>query len=164
MLGVIPNGTGVVAGTSGTIPPIRATLLLVIFNVKQMLLGLSPVRQEQGTQLPLVLRTNNVDRVSIGTDGNVDILGTGARIRGDFSNATVANRVAFQSSVVNGNTMLVALPNGTAKISGAVFHNGTDPKNAQRVSMSVSDTSVVFASTYPGLRGCAANSPEHSRR
>jgi hypothetical protein len=87
--------------------------------------------------------------------GNVSLTSSGARILGDFSNAAVENRVAFQSSVVNGNTELVAVPNGTAKVSGAVFHNGTDPANAQRVSMSVSDASVVFASTYSGAPGAA---------
>ena len=87
--------------------------------------------------------------------GNVSLTSSGARILGDFSNATVANRVAFQSSVVNGNTVLVVVPNGTAKISGTVFYNGTDPDNAQRVSMSVNDASVVFASTYSGAPGAA---------
>ena len=44
---------------------------------------------------------------------NLNFGGTGRRITGDFSNATVANRVGFQSSTTNGNTYVLAVPNGT---------------------------------------------------
>jgi len=37
--------------------------------------------------------------------GNLSFTSTGQRITGDFSNATAANRVAFQSSTTNGNTL-----------------------------------------------------------
>ena len=47
---------------------------------------------------------------------NLVISGTGARITGDFSNATVVNRVMFQTSTVNGNTVLNLIPNGTGTI------------------------------------------------
>jgi len=39
--------------------------------------------------------------------------GTGRRITGDMSNATVANRLAFQTSTANGNTTVSIIPNGT---------------------------------------------------
>lgn len=39
--------------------------------------------------------------------------GTGRRITGDMSNATVANRLAFQTSTANGNTTVSVIPNGT---------------------------------------------------
>jgi hypothetical protein len=45
--------------------------------------------------------------------GNLNFGSTGARIQGDFSNATLANRVAFQTSTTNGSTTIMALPNGT---------------------------------------------------
>ncbi len=47
------------------------------------------------------------------TGGNLTFTGTGNRITGDFSNATVANRVAFQTSTTNGSTTIMAIPNGT---------------------------------------------------
>jgi hypothetical protein len=45
--------------------------------------------------------------------------GTGNRITGDFSNATLANRVTFQTSTVDGNTVVTAMPNGAG--TGANF-------------------------------------------
>jgi hypothetical protein len=51
--------------------------------------------------------------VSQSLSGNLAFTGTGNRITGDFSNATVASRVAFQSSTTNGSTQLTVAPNGT---------------------------------------------------
>lgn len=59
---------------------------------------------------------------------NVNIPGSGGRITGDFSNATLANRVAFQTSTTNGITHIEVIPNGTATQSGIKFE--TDPNIA----------------------------------
>ena len=67
---------------------------------------------------------------SLTDSGNLAFTGTGNRITGDFSNATVANRVMFQTSTVNGNTRLGLLPNGTATITSQSFFNAADPSNA----------------------------------
>ena len=53
--------------------------------------------------------------------GNLTFTGTAARITGDFSNATAANRVMFQTSTTNANTALVSIPSGTATFSSAVI-------------------------------------------
>ena len=52
------------------------------------------------------------------------------RITGDFSNATQANRVAFQSSTANGNTVVATIPNGTSVISAYNAFNNSDITNA----------------------------------
>ena len=53
---------------------------------------------------------------------NLTFSGTGNRITGDFSNATVASRVSFQTSTVNSGTFLGAIPNGTvADSTGSGF-------------------------------------------
>jgi len=58
--------------------------------------------------------TPNAGSFSSLTDsGNLTFTGTGNRITGDFSNATLANRVAFQTSTTNGSTTIMAIPNGT---------------------------------------------------
>jgi hypothetical protein len=49
----------------------------------------------------------------ISTSNNLAFTGTGNRITGDFSNATIANRVAFQTSTTNGSTTIMAIPNGS---------------------------------------------------
>lgn len=49
--------------------------------------------------------------------GNLSLSGTGRRITGDMSNATVASRLLFQTSTTNGATSISAIPNGTSSIS-----------------------------------------------
>lgn len=155
MLGVIPNGTSVVAGTSvyNSADPGNASFGNLQCQADAVRVISSATGT--GTQLPLVLRTNNTDRVSIGTDGNVDILGTGARIRGDFSNATAANMVAFQSNVLDGRTIISAFPNGVSKSAAYAVYNGTDPANAQRGVIGIDTTRVYTVSNYSGSPGVA---------
>jgi hypothetical protein len=50
--------------------------------------------------------------LNITTGGVFNIPGLGARITGNFSDNTITNRVAFQSSTTNGNTILELIPNG----------------------------------------------------
>jgi hypothetical protein len=64
--------------------------------------------------------------------GNLTLKGTGNRITGDFSNATIANRVMFQTSTVNGNTAIALMPNGTSQISALNVLSGTDPANTSQ--------------------------------
>ena len=61
---------------------------------------------------------------------NLTFTGTGNRITGDFSNATLANRVAVQDSTVNGATGAFVLPNGTATSSSWSIYNNSNPTNA----------------------------------
>jgi hypothetical protein len=71
------------------------------------------------------------ERMRIDSSGNINIATAGARITGDFSNATVANRVMFQSSTTNGNSFLSVLPNGTSVITGVDFYSSSsDPANS----------------------------------
>jgi hypothetical protein len=49
---------------------------------------------------------------NVGVGGNLNFFGIGNRITGDFSNATLANRVLFKTSTTNGNTLVTAMPNG----------------------------------------------------
>ena len=59
------------------------------------------------------MRIDSSGNVSIAT-GNLTFSSTGQRITGDFSNATVANRVIFQTSTTNSATTLTAIPNGAS--------------------------------------------------
>jgi hypothetical protein len=66
---------------------------------------------------------------SLTDSGNLTFTGTGNRILGDFSNATIANRVAFQSSTVNATTFVSLLPNGTGTTSSINCFGVNDPTN-----------------------------------
>ena len=55
--------------------------------------------------------------------GNLQFSSVGARITGDFSNATTSNRVILQTSTVNANTLLEVMTNGTATTSAVNLAN-----------------------------------------
>lgn len=87
--------------------------------------------------------------------GDLTLSSVGARIRGDFSDATAANTVAFQSSVPDGRTIVPALPNGVSKSAAYAMYNGTDPANAQRGFIGIDATRVYVGSNYSGSPGVA---------
>lgn len=100
----------------------------------------------------LALRTNNTSRVTVDSAGNVNIEGTGKRIRGDFSNATVANRLMFQTSTVDGATSVGFAPNGTGSISQVVIYGGANPSNAQTTRIDTrGGMESRIESTYSGI-------------
>lgn len=67
--------------------------------------------------------------------GNLTFSGTGIRILGDFSNATIANRALFQTSTTNGNTSVGFVPNGTATTAVVKACGASDPTNAPSISI-----------------------------
>jgi hypothetical protein len=81
---------------------------------------------------------------------NLTFTGTGNRITGDFSNATHANRVSFQSSTVNGATTPFFIPNGTSNFAGVVVANASDPTNSSYGQLRANSTSVDLISGILG--------------
>jgi hypothetical protein len=65
------------------------------------------------------------------TTGNLTFSSTGQRITGDMSNATLANRLTFQTSTTNGASVVSVIPNGTGTITQFAAYGGSDPANAQ---------------------------------
>lgn len=102
------------------------------------------------TNSPMLFGTNNTERMRIDASGNINIATAGARITGDFSNATLANRVYFQTSTTNGNTGIGVLPNGTATTSSFGAFNTNDPANASLLQLAATSTDVRVTSTKTG--------------
>jgi hypothetical protein len=98
---------------------------------------------ETGTGAAVFADTPTLTAPTVST-GNLTFSGTAQRITGDFSNATVANRVAFQTSTTNGNTALVTIPNGTATFSGWQLFNSTTPDNAAYLQVGASSTAAAL--------------------
>lgn len=96
------------------------------------------------------ITTTTISATSISDSGNLTFTGTGNRILGDFTNATIANRAAFQSSTTNGNSVVGVLPNGTATGSSLQVYNNATPTNASLGSWEVSSTLVTLASAITG--------------
>jgi hypothetical protein len=82
--------------------------------------------------------------------GNLTFTGTSNRITGDFSNATQASRVNFQTSTANSATLVGVIPNGTGNISQFQLFNNSDPANAARMQIGCQPTEVVISSTITG--------------
>ena len=77
--------------------------------------------------------------------GNLGFTGTGNRITGDFSNATVANQVAIQSSTTNGSTNLNLAPNGTSLISAFTANNNANILNSHPAQLIALSTEMRLA-------------------
>lgn len=87
---------------------------------------------------------------------SLNFSGSGRRITGDMSNATLANRLTFQTSVADSSTTISALPNGTGQATGLNLFNTPDPDNATLAQFNVS-LSQATLSVQP--RGTGANLP-----
>lgn len=89
--------------------------------------------------------------------GDVFLSGSGQHITGDFSNATIANRVMLQTSTVNGATNIHAVPSGTGNIAGFKAESSSDVTNSSYATIDVVGGShVSFAS---GVRGASTYLP-----
>jgi hypothetical protein len=75
------------------------------------------------------------------SSGNLTFSSTAQRITGDMSNATVANRVMFQSSTTNATTFVGLIPNGTGTTSSINCFGVNDPTNASFVRLLQNGTS-----------------------
>jgi hypothetical protein len=87
---------------------------------------------------------------SLSDSGNLTFTGTGNRITGDFTNATVANRVMFQTSTANSATSIYILPNGTSTTSQFVATNNSDPTNASVLQLQANATSYQIIGGITG--------------
>jgi hypothetical protein len=74
---------------------------------------------------------------------NLTFTGSGGRILGDFTNATVINRTAFQTSTTNATTGIYALPNGTSTAASWQATNAADPTNASKILIATNGSTDV---------------------
>jgi hypothetical protein len=88
--------------------------------------------------------------------GNLTFSSTAQRITGDFSNATVANRLMFQTSTTNNNTIVEAISNGTGTVSAFTAYNNSDPTNAGFTQISGRSTESRLEA---GIRGTGTYQP-----
>jgi hypothetical protein len=82
--------------------------------------------------------------------GNLSFTSTGQRITGDFSNATIANRLIVQTTTTNGGTTFSAIPNGTSQVGSFVAFNNSDPTNGSTVQMVVTSSESRFSAGAAG--------------
>lgn len=72
--------------------------------------------------------------------GNFGFIGTSRRITGDMDNATLANRLAFQTSTTDATTNLGLIPNGTATATNFSNYNSSDLANTAYFNFGLNTT------------------------
>jgi hypothetical protein len=82
--------------------------------------------------------------------GGLSFTGSATRIQGDFSNATLANRTAFQDKTTNNGTSIYALPNGTATGSDWNAFNNSDPANSAFVGVGITSSEASLYTSKTG--------------
>lgn len=151
-LGVIPSGTGSEAylTVSNKSDPSNASRFYMVAKATES--RIESTKLGTGTYVPMTFYTNGTQKFSILADatGTIQIDGTAPRITGNFTNNTVANRVLFQTNVVNGATAITAIPNGAGTISLLQLSNNSAPANSSMVDLRVSATEVSLASSIFG--------------
>jgi hypothetical protein len=83
-------------------------------------------------------------------NGSVSYQGAARKFQADFSNATLASRMMFQSSTVNGNTAVSAVPNGTSNIAQWLAYNTAVPTNSAFGSLAALAAEVRITSGVSG--------------
>ena len=87
---------------------------------------------------------------SLSDSGNLTFTGTSNRITGDFSNATLGNRVLLQTSTVNGATNLGFIPNGSSTTTRLNLLNTTDTTNYSVGSLLATNADIRVISDAAG--------------
>jgi hypothetical protein len=87
---------------------------------------------------------------AITTTGTVTVTGTGLKFNADFSNATAANRFAFQTSTIDGVTRVVAVPNGTGTLASWLIFNNSAANNCANAQFGIDTTSAFFSTAAVG--------------
>jgi len=82
--------------------------------------------------------------------GNLGFSATGARITGDFTNATSNSRTLFQSSTTDGVTSVGAIPNGVGTTAQFAAYNKPDTTNSVAARMGVNAAGVYLDSYANG--------------
>jgi len=132
--GITATGASTITGTLGGV----TTLTCTTVTATNLDGTLSTAAQANVTSV------GTLTALTVG--GDLTVTGTARRILGDFSNATVLSRVLFQSSTVNGNTQIGAIPNGSGTASTVFLYTTTDPTNAASLRLAATTTGTVIDS------------------
>lgn len=141
----IPNSTGSAWGTSYTTSG-SGTVVALATGASLTTPTINTAASVGGTWTAAAAWTLPTHIVA----GDLTLSGAGNNFLGDFSNATIADRNAFKSSTTNGNTVVGALPNGSATGSAFQVYNNATPTNASLGSLETSSTLVTLASAIRG--------------
>lgn len=93
---------------------------------------------------------SDTDYTTLGQIKSGVTFNSSAKIKGDFSNATVESRTAFQTSTTNGNTLLEVIPDGTATTAQITLNGASDPANTATLQVQNVGTEVRLNASKRG--------------
>jgi hypothetical protein len=144
LTGAAGSGVGSISfGSTGLTPAVATDGDVVVAGTLAVANGGTGVTTATGTGSVVRATSPTVTGPTV-SSGNLAFSGTAQRITGDFTNATVANRLMFQNSVTNGATIVGALPNGTSVTSVFRGFNNSDPTNAGQATIGINSASGFF--------------------
>lgn len=144
-VGVIPNGTATSAGVAVFNGADSDNSSYGSFVVDAANTSVYSAKTGTGSYLPLRLVTSGTPKLTIGADltGTFTFGGTAPRIIGDFSDATPANRVLFQTSSSNSITSIGIIPSGTSNSSLFTAFSNSDPNNSSLIQVGCDSASGI---------------------
>jgi len=92
----------------------------------------------------MAFSTGGTEQMRIDSAGSLNFAGTGKRITGDMSNAA-ADRLSFQTSITNGNTVVGAIPNGTSVTSVFRAFNSSSLTNVGQMTIGINNGNAFIA-------------------
>ncbi len=94
--------------------------------------------------MPSIIKVDQIqsDTGTVNLSSNVTF-STGQRIRGNFSDSTVVNRVAFQTTSTNSSTVVHAIPNGTGNSGYFETNSADDPTNSSMLQFGLSGSGTA---------------------
>jgi len=83
-------------------------------------------------------------------NGGLNIAGTGRRITGNFHDATLSNRVNFQTNIANQPTGLAVIPNGAAEYSSLGAFARENPDNSEMILSMITYAAAILTTWKTG--------------
>ena len=105
--------------------------------------GVSGINYTGDNSGVMALQTNGNTAITIDSSGNFNFSVAGQKVTGDFTNATLLNRVLFQTSTANSTTGIYAVPNGTSNAASWQATNNSDPTNASKILIATNGSTDV---------------------
>ena len=82
--------------------------------------------------------------------GNLHFSSSAQRISGDFSGATISNRLLLQTSTTNANSNVGIIPNGSGSTSSLQIYPSSDPNNSSILAFAIDNSRGYINSSISG--------------
>lgn len=163
----IPNGTNAAANFAVANKSNVDNASIGLMSISATEFRINSSQTGSGAWLPFTIYTSGSEKVRVTTDGNVgigtnnpvstldvdgnvNISGSARRIRGNFTTSSIADRTMFQTNVINGSTIIYAIPNGTGTVTSLVAGNSSAIENASIGTLTAAITTITIQSTRTG--------------